>query len=79
MCLCSDKYITFNQSNMKIVQLAENNNKNQQWHIISQGNNYEIISEFNGKLMDVFGGGSSCGACIAIQKDRVNCINNLNL
>ena len=68
MCLCSDKYITFNQSNMKIVQLAENNNKNQQWHIISQGNNYEIISEFNGKLMDVFGGGTSCGACIAISE-----------
>ena len=69
MCLCSDKYITFNQSNLKIVQLAENNNnKNQQWHIISQGNNYEIISEFNGKLMDVFGGGTSCGECITTSE-----------
>ena len=68
MCLCSDKYITFNQSNMNIVQLTENNNKNQQWHIVSHGNNYEIISEFNGKLMDVFGGDTSCCACITTSE-----------
>ena len=65
MCLCSDKYITFNQSNCKIVQLTENNNnKNQQWHIVSIGNNYEIISESNGKLLDVFGSQTICGASI---------------
>ena len=65
MCLCSDKYITFNQSNCKIVQLTENNNnKNQQWHIVSIGNNYEIISESNGKLLDVFASETICGASI---------------
>ena len=64
MCLCSDKYITFDQSNCNIIQLTENNNKNQQWHIVSLGNNYEIISEFNGKLLDVFGGDTSCGASL---------------
>ena len=65
MCLCSDKYITFNQSNCNIVQLTENiNNKNQQWHIVSIGNNYEIISESNGKLLDIFGSETICGACI---------------
>ena len=68
MCLCSDKYITFNQSNCNIVQLTENNNKNQQWHIISQGNNYEIICEFNGKLIDIFGGDTSCGASITTSE-----------
>ena len=64
MCLCSDKYISFDQSNCNIIQLTENNNKNQQWHIVSLGNNYEIISEFNGKLLDVFGGDTSCGASL---------------
>ncbi len=65
MCLCSDKYITFNQSNCNIVQLTENNNnKNQQWHIVNIGNNYEIISESNGKLLDIFGSETICGACI---------------
>ena len=65
MCLCSDKYITFNQPNCNIVQLSENNNnKNQQWHIVSIGNNYEIISESNGKLLDVFGSETICGASI---------------
>ena len=68
MCLCSDKYISFDQSSYNIVQLAKNNNKNQQWHIISIGNNYEIISELDGKLMDVFGGDTSCGACITTSE-----------
>ena len=65
MCLCSDKYISFDQSNCITVQLTENNNnKNQQWHIVSIGNNYEIISESNGKLLEVFGSETICGACI---------------
>ena len=68
MCLCSDKYISFDQYNYNIVQLTKNNNKNQQWHIISIGNNYEIISESNGKLMDIFGGDTSCGAFITTSE-----------
>ena len=66
MCLCSDKYITFDQSNCITVQLTENNNnnKNQQWHIVSIGNNYEIISESNGKLLHVFGADTNSGASI---------------
>ena len=70
MCLCSDKYITFNQSNCNIVQLTENNNNNksQQWHIVSIGNNYEIISEFNGKLLEVFGSETICGASITTSE-----------
>ena len=63
-CLCSDKFLTFNQSNNNIIQFTENNNSSQQWHIVSEGNNYEIISELNGKLMDVSGNEARCGAWI---------------
>ena len=68
MCLCSDKYITFNQSDCNIVQLSENNNKNQQWHIVSIGSNYEIISESNGKLLDVFGTDTNSGASMTTSE-----------
>ena len=32
-CLCSDKFLTFNQSNNNIIQFTENNNSNQKLHI----------------------------------------------
>ena len=47
-CLCSDKYINVNQSNYQINQLRGNNSPNQHLHIVSAGNDYEIISELNG-------------------------------
>ena len=73
-CLCSDKYITFNQQDNNIVQFAENNNANQQWHIVSIENNYEIISELNGKLMDVSGNEEKNGTKIVI-KERTGGLN----
>lgn len=73
-CLCSDKFITFNQSNNNIIQFTESNNSNQQWHIISIGNYYEIISEVNEKLMDVSGNDTKCGAWI-ITKERTGGLN----
>ena len=68
-CLCSDKYINVNQSNYQINQLRGNNSPNQHWHIVSAGNDYEIISELNGnkKNLDVSGGGTSNGTDIILH------------
>ena len=63
-CLCSDKFITYDESEKKIIQFSNNNSKNQQWHIISSINNYEIISELNGKNMDVYNVGTNSGTKI---------------
>jgi hypothetical protein len=63
-CLCSDKFITYNESTNTLVQFSENNNKAQQWHIVPIEDRYEIISEVNGKLIDVFGSQTECGADI---------------
>ena len=63
-CLCSDKFITYNESTNTLVQFSENNNKTQQWHILPIEDRYEIISEVNGKLIDVFGSQTECGADI---------------
>ena len=63
-CLCSDKFITRNDSTNTLVQFSEKNNKSQQWHIVPKEDRYEIISEFNGKLIDVYGSQTECGADI---------------
>jgi len=53
-CLCSNKLLTVNSNdNYNIVQFDETQGINQQWHIVRIGNNYEIISEYKGYLMDV--------------------------
>ena len=65
-CLCSDKFITYDESEKKIIQFSNNNSKNQQWHIVSSINNYEIISELNGKNMDVYNVGTNSGTKITI-------------
>ena len=67
-CLCSGKYINVNQSNYHINQLSENNSPNQHWHIVSVGNDYEIISELNGrkKYLEVSGGKSLNGTDIIL-------------
>ena len=51
--LNSDKYITLNESNNTLVQFSEKNNTTQQWHIVNVGEYYEIISESNGKLIEI--------------------------
>ena len=54
MCLCSNKLLTVNsKDNNNIVQYDEKKGINQQWHIARIDDNYEIISEYNGYLMDV--------------------------
>ena len=66
-CLCSDKYINVNQSNNHLNQFSKNNSPNQQWHIVSVGNNYEIKSELNGNNnIDVFNNGTSNGTDIIL-------------
>ena len=67
-CLCSDKFITRNESTNTLVQFSEKNNKTQQWHIVSIEDRYEIISEFNGKLIDVYGSQTECGADIVTSE-----------
>ena len=55
-CLCSNKLLSVDcKNNYKIVQCKENNNINQQWHIVLRDNSYEIISEIKGYLMNVDG------------------------
>ena len=53
MCLCSNKLLTVNSNDNNIVQYDEIKGINQQWHIARIGDNYEIISEYKGYLMDV--------------------------
>lgn len=53
-CLCSNKVLTVNyKDNNNIVQSAKHHGNSQQWHIVSVGNNYEIISEYNDILLEV--------------------------
>ena len=55
-CLCSNKKLTVNyKNNNNIVQFKNHMGNSQQWHIVSVGNNYEIISEYNNVLMEVNG------------------------
>lgn len=61
--LCSNKYLTVDyENNFNVVQFKENQGSIQYWHIVNQGGGkYEIISEFNGYLMDVYNNGNqSC-------------------
>ena len=52
--LCSNKLLTVDYNNHnKIIQLKKHYGNDQQWHIVSVGDNYEIISELNGYLMDI--------------------------
>jgi hypothetical protein len=53
-CLCSNKVLTVNYKDKNnIVQSAKHHGNSQQWHIMSVGNNYEIISEYNELLLEV--------------------------
>jgi hypothetical protein len=53
-CLCSNKVLTVNyKDNNNIVQYEKHHGNSQQWHIVSVGNNYEIISEYNELLLEV--------------------------
>jgi hypothetical protein len=55
-CLCSNKALTVNyKDNNNIVQFKDHHGNSQQWHIVSVGNNYEIISEYNDILWEVNG------------------------
>ena len=40
-------------NNYNIIQNDKHYGNNQQWHIVSIGDNYEIISELNGYLLDI--------------------------
>lgn len=53
-CLCSNKVLTVNYKDKNnIIQSAKHHGNSQQWHIMSVGNNYEIISEYNELLLEV--------------------------
>ena len=53
-CLCSNKVLTVDfTNNDNIYQFKEHHGNAQQWHIVSVGENYEIVSELNGKLLGV--------------------------
>ena len=65
-CLCSNKVLTVNfKDNNNIVQLAKHHGNSQQWHIVSVGNNYEIISEYKDILLEV--NGDSIGSNISCK------------
>ena len=58
--LCSDKFITCEKiacgnSKQKVFQFEPQNNEQQQWHIVSVGDYYEIISKLNKKLLGISG------------------------
>ena len=66
--LCSNKLLTVdNKNNDNIIQYEETKDINQQWQIVRKGNNYEIISKYNGYLMDVNGNTDNITANISCK------------
>ena len=68
-CVGSKKYIRVNDFNY-INQSSENNSSNQHWHIISKGNNYEILSELNLYNLEVEESGTQNGTNIRVSPDK---------
>jgi len=53
-CLSTNKILSVDYNNCyNIIQNEKHYGNNQQWHIVSIGDNYEIISELNGYLIDI--------------------------
>ena len=52
--LYSEKFLSVDyNNNNKIIEIPKHYGNNQQWHIVSIGDNYQIISELNGYPIDI--------------------------
>ena len=64
----SNKFLTVDyNNNNNIIQFKKHYGNNQQWHIVSVGDNYEIISELNGYCMDISENNNNLGTNISCK------------